>query len=270
MEPLQNAEPTSSRSSSVTEHGASVVRLLASAAASSSSAIGSSEGTSSCAWCLRENGVTTAPGSARCHDLQREFGCHKCGRVGCWDAGCTRFPLPRPDVADAPVATGTGDPHMFERTPVRIYKERGTLSVYVEFSGHRFVKGFASGLGCNCLIETLLARLNDNSILCVANILWIRSELRKLFPQGENWVSARNYLDLRNHRRPITDRIGVSARQHGCDTENQIYARNFTVTAVLEDTRVVSERNGNGPIELFILNERVRHFVPLLRDRIRR
>ena len=155
---------------------------------------------------------------------------------------------------------------MFERTPVRIYKERGTVNKYVEFSGHRFIKGFASGLGCNCLIETLLACLNDNGIPCVANIPWIRNELRKLFPQGENQVTARNYLDLRNHWRPIIDLIGVSARLHGCDTENQIYARNFTVTAVLEDTRVVSEKDGDGPIELFMLNEGIRHFVPLLRD----
>ena len=158
---------------------------------------------------------------------------------------------------------------MFERTPVRIYKERGTLNTYVEFSGHRFVKGFASGLGCNCLIETLLACLNDNGILCVANVPWIRNELRKLFPQGENQVTARNYLDLRNHWRPIIDRIGVSARQQGSDTEHQIYARNFTVTAVHEETRVVSERDGNGPVELFVLNEGLSHFSPLLREKSR-
>ena len=133
--PVENAEPTSGGSSSVVRHDASIMPVVAGAAASSSSASGSSEGAPSCAWCLREHGVTTAPGSARCRDLQREFGCHKCGRFGCWDAGCTLFPLPRPDVADAPVATGRGAPHMFERTPVRIYKERGTLNVYVEFSG---------------------------------------------------------------------------------------------------------------------------------------
>ena len=159
---------------------------------------------------------------------------------------------------------------MFERTTVRIYKERGTLNVYVELSGHRFVKGFASGLGCNFLIATLLACLSDNSILCVANIPWIRIELRKLFPQGVNQVQENNFLDLRNHWRPIIDLIGVSARLQGCDTESQIYARNFTVTAVLEDTRVVSEKDGDGPIELFMLNEGVSHFVPLLRDRSRR
>ena len=107
-------------------------------------------------------------------------------------------------------------------------------------------------------------------ILCVANIPWIRIELRKLFPQGVNQVQESNFLDLRNHWRPIIDLIGVSARLHGCDTESQIYARNFTVTAVLEDTRVVSEKDGDGPIELFMLNEGISHFVPLLRDRSRR
>ena len=137
----------------------------------------------------------------------------------------------------------------------------------VEFGGHRFLKGFASGSGCTCLIQTLLSCLNDNGVACAADIPWIRKELRKRFPNGENRVTERNYLDLRNHWRSIIDLIGVSARHNSYDATNYIHARNFKVTAVLEDTRLVSEVDGDGPIDLFLLNEGIAHFVPLLRHR---
>ena len=131
------------------------------------------------------------------------------------------------------------------------------------------IKGFASGAGCNCLIQTLLACLNDNGLLCVADVPWIRHELRRRFRQGENRVTEANYLDLRNHWTSIIDLIGISARRHGCDPTNQIHARNFNVTAVLEERRIVVERDGVGAISLFVLNEGNQHFVPLLRNRQR-
>ena len=137
----------------------------------------------------------------------------------------------------------------------------------VEWGTHSFLKGFASGDGFNCLIQTLLACLNDQGLLCVANVPWIRLELRKRFRAGENQVTERNYLDLRNHWESIIDLIGVSARAHACDPENQIYATNFNVTAVLEQTSRVVEKDGDGPLALFILNEGNMHFVPLLRNR---
>ena len=152
---------------------------------------------------------------------------------------------------------------------MRIWQERGNRNINVEFSGNRFVKGSASGYECNCLIETLKSCLNDNNIPCVADVPWIRQELRRLFPHGENQVEERNYLDLRNHWRSINDLIGISARKHNCDLMNQIHARNFKVTAVLEEGRVVVERDGDGPIQLFMLNEGNYHFVPLLQNRQR-
>ena len=94
---------------------------------------------------------------------------------------------------------------------MQIRRERGNLNVFVEFSGRSFIKGFASGDGYNCLIQTLLACLNDNGILCVADVPWIREELRRRFRTGENIVMAKNYLDLRNHWRSIIDLIGISA-----------------------------------------------------------
>ena len=157
---------------------------------------------------------------------------------------------------------------MFERTPVRIERVH-EQRILVEFSGRRFVKGSASGSGFNCLIRTLLACLNDNNVRCVADVPWIRQELRKLFPAGENIVTEMNFLDLRNHWRSIIDLIGISARHQGCDELNQIHARNFRVTGVLEEAARVVEEDGDGPIHLFTLNEGNQHFVPLLRNRAR-
>ena len=239
----------------------------AEASTSSSSSTSTANVTTPCVWCLRF-GIRTAPGNARCLELQREFGCHRCDKVGCCDANCSSFKRPRPNVSDAPT-TGTAAADIFERTPVQIRRERGNLNVFVEFSGRSFIKGFASGDGYNCLIQTLLACLNDNGILCVADVPWIREELRRRFRTGENIVMAKNYLDLRNHWRSIIDLIGISARRNSCDPANQIHARNFNVTAVLEDGRFVAEKDGEGPISLFMLNEGNSHFVPLLRNRQR-
>ena len=157
---------------------------------------------------------------------------------------------------------------MFARTPVRIERVR-KQRVLVHFSERSFLKGSASGAGCNCLIRTLLACLNDNNLRCVANISWIRNELQKLFPVGPNIVTQNNFLDLRNHWRSIVDLIGVSARHQGCDEQNQIHAENFRVTAVLEEAARVVEEDGDGPIHLFTLNEGNFHFVPLIRNRER-
>ena len=129
------------------------------------------------------------------------------------------------------------------------------------------MKGSASGTGFNCLIDTLRKCLNDQGFKCVANIPWIRNELRKRFPTGENAVEACNYLDFRNHWKDIIDLIGESAREHGCDPNHDIFASNFNVTAVLEETSRVIEVDGAGPVALYILNEGNRHFVPLLRNR---
>ena len=224
---------------------------------------------STCVWCLRI-GVRTEPDSARCHDLQREFGCHRCDKIGCWteNPSCTFFRRAREANADS-TTTGRAAPNMFERTPVQIRRERGTPNVLVEFSGHSFVKGFASGSGCNCLIHTLLSCLSDNGIPCMADAPWIRKELRKQFPQGANQVTERNFLDLRNHWRSIINLIGVNARRNSYDATDQIHARNFKVTAVLEDGRFVAEVDGDGPIDLYLLNEGNAHFVPLLRNRQR-
>ena len=136
----------------------------------------------------------------------------------------------------------------------------------MEWNAGNFVKGSASGAGCNCLIRTLLACLNDNGIWCDADVPWIRQELQKQCPTGENKVTHANFLDLRNHWDKIIDLIGVSARRKRHDRLVEIYAGNFCITCVLEDARRVVEEVGLGDIDLFMLNEGNYHFVPLLRN----
>ena len=155
---------------------------------------------------------------------------------------------------------------MFDRTPVRITRQEHLHRVLVEWNGRSFIKGNVSGEGCNCLIRTLRECLNDQGLICVADVPWIRLELRKRFRTGENRVTEDNFLDLRNHWQSIVDLIGISARREGCDPAGHISAANFNVTAVLEDSRRVVEVDGEGPIPLFILNEGNAHFVPLLRN----
>ena len=93
------------------------------------------------------------------------------------------------------------------------------------------------------------------------------SRVAEIIPNRRNIVTQNNYLDLRNHWRSIVNRIGVSARHHGCDAHNQIHADNFRVTAVLEEAARVVEEDGDGPIHLFTMNEGNFHFVPLIRNR---
>ena len=235
---------------------------------SSSSSANIANASTTCAWCLRF-GVRTLPGSGQCLETQRDNGCHRCDEIGCCDANCKHFKNERPNVAEAGDGSGRAAADIFERTPVQIHRDAGNQNVVVEFDNRSFIKGFASGDGCNCLIETLLACLNDNDLRCIADVPWIRQELRRRFRQGENRVTEGNYLDLRNHWTTIIDLIGISARRNECDPTNQIHARNFNVTAVLEEQRIVVERDGVGPVNLFVLNEDIRHFVPLLRNRQR-
>ena len=226
---------------------------------------------SSCVWCLRF-GVNVAPNSNECNDLQRAFGCHRCDRTGCWAqnsgqagiAKCEFYGRSRPHVADAPV-TGSAAPDMFERTSVRVTRERGRIVVSI--NDERFIKGYASGQGCNCLIASILSCLNDKGILCVASVTWIREELQRQFPRGENQVTRGNFLDLRNHWRSIIDLIGISARNHGCDPAAHITSENFAVTCVLEEGERVYEADGDGLCRLFLINEGNSHFSPLLGDR---
>ena len=189
-----------------------------------------------------------------------------CDTAVCWTGNgrCLFFGTTRQIVAEAPL-TGLPAADIFETTPVHIQRHRD--HVKVKINEDMFIKGFAPGTGCNCLISTLLSCLNDKGILCVANIEWIREELQRQFPEGDNQVTLHNYLDLRNHWRKIIDLIGISAKRHGCDPNGHIKSENFAVTCVMEDARRVYEADGNGACRLFLINEGNSHFSPLLIDR---
>ena len=61
--------------------------------------------------------------------------------------------------------------------------------------------------------------------------------------------------------------IGESARSMGLDAEGHIRAETFRVVCVEETRAVIGDADGTGPLELHLLNEGFRHYVPLLRRR---
>ena len=214
----------------------------------------------------RRLGIEVVKGSAQCVQMQRETGCHACDRRGCWQEcpQCTFFGRARVGHRDA-AATGSAAPDMFSRVPVAI--RRNARRTLVRVGEQEFVKGAASGENCNCLIQTFILALQDHVSSFLADPRWIRSELQRRFPSGPDRVTDKNYLDLRAHWRDIVSLISQSACRLGFHDYRQIRPEAFRVTCVYEARQVVGDVVGDGPTELFILNEHMRHFVPLLRRR---
>ena len=187
----------------------------------------------------------------------------------CWrdSPECLYHGRSRPLVADAPT-TSQAAPDMFSREPVVINRERPGR-IIVEFGGLRFVKGFATGDGNNCLIHALAQSINDIGDRCVVNVPWIRKELLRRFASGPDQVTEANFLDFRPHGASVIDLIGMSARAEGLDPQGRIRADRFSVTCVAEDLGRVGDVVGEEPgrTSLYILNEGLLHFVPLIRDR---
>ena len=154
---------------------------------------------------------------------------------------------------------------MFARVPVVITGNSRRRLVRV--GEQVFVKGAASGDDNNCLIQTFILALQDHVSSLLADPRWIRSELQRRFPSGPDRVTDENYLDLRAHWRDIVSLISQSACRLGFHDCRQIRPEAFRVTCVYEVRQVVGDVVGDGPTELFILNEHMRHFVPLLRRR---
>ena len=173
----------------------------------------------------------------------------------------------RPLVADAPTNSQPA-PDIFSRAPVVINRDRPSR-IIVEVGGLRFIKGSASGKGNNCLISALAQCIDDKVTLCMINAPWIRNELCRMFASGANIVTENNSLELRPHCASVIDLIGISARAQGLDPDDRIHAENFSVTCVAEHLGRVGDVVGEGPerTSLYILNEGLLHFVPLIRDR---
>ena len=134
-----------------------------------------------------------------------------------------------------------------EYIPVRIHRDSNNLNVFVDVNGRNFVQGSSSNVGCNSLIQTLLDCLRDRSILCVADLPWVRKELQLRFRRKVGHVTEESNLSLRHRWGDVVDLNGVSARHNHCDPEHTIYAKNFSVTSVLGDVGIVDETGGDGP-----------------------
>ena len=135
-----------------------------------------------------------------------------------------------------------------------------------------FVKGLASGVRFglnNCLIHTLQQALDSVLGPVLVDIPWVRKELKVRFPRTQPpnvaTVTDANFLDLGEHWKAVIDLLGVSARNHGCDLQNQIHHRFFQIHCVDERTKTLGSCEGDGAVKLYILNEGGNHFVPLIR-----
>ena len=108
--------------------------------------------------------------------------CSRSDRLGHDPKNCPIFPFARVDHPDAHL--GAAVPHMLGELNVQMGDHR-----HVFVNGARYYIGSASGEGCNCLINTL-----------VASHL-VRADLRREFPTGPDAVTANNFLDFRAHSR---------------------------------------------------------------------
>ena len=128
----------------------------------------------------------------------------------------------------------------------------------------KFIKGWASGDANNCLIHTLHQALQTIMGDINADIPWIRRQLLHRFPRsGKDAVTEWNFLDLGEHWKAVIDLIGENVRQQGSDIAAEIRHENFKIFCIEEQNQVLGSVEGIGPKELYILNERHCHFVPL-------
>ena len=160
-------------------------------------------------------------------------------------------------------ATGSPAQDIFRRSIVRVHRRSNCTEVSID--GLRFEKGRASSVRNNCLIDALRQAINEH-IPCTVDNEWVRSKLIARFSQvGEHRVTPLSFLDFRVHWRSTVDFIGESARRNGQDALGRIRAESFRAVCVEERTSVVGDADGEGALELHLLNESQLHYVPLVR-----
>ena len=94
---------------------------------------------------------------------------------------------------------------------------------------------------------------------------WVRDRLLQEFPRtGATAVTSSNYLDLCSHWEVIVRLLGEQARALGCDPNHSIQPSTFKIVCIAESRSIVGEEYGTGKVILYLLNEDVRHFVPLI------
>ena len=141
-----------------------------------------------CNLCSQLNELNV-PGSPQCQLLQQRKGCHACDRKGCWNENpcCLFFRRSRDAHQDATL--GNNVPHCRGELDIRVLEDEVAVptgvtpmaadwwkdkNVVIEIDGDAYRMGKASGLGCNCLIDTLRQCLN---VSC--NAAFIRKRLRE-------------------------------------------------------------------------------------------
>ena len=136
----------------------------------------------------------------------------------------------------------------------------------VLINGVAYCYGGASSSNFNCLIDTLRQALPFH---CIANLDWIRQQLHRRFLHTSYpvHVDPPNYLDLHEHSNDILQLLG----QHNIAATQPI-ALNTQQCTILCVTKLPSgnyqmQTLGHGPIRMYIANEGLGHFVPLIRER---
>ena len=144
-----------------------------------------------CALCSRLNELNVLD-SPECHFVQKKTGFHACGKIGCWNKNklCVYFERVREVHLDATL--GNNVPHCQGNFNIRVLENESPVqtallplradwwkfrNVVIEIEGDAFWMATASGLGCNCLIDTLRQVLN---VSC--NVEYIRQLLHTKHP----------------------------------------------------------------------------------------
>ena len=141
-------------------------------------------------------------------------------------------------------------------------------STTVDGARKDYVVKKASGVHCNCLIDTIRQVLPEALMVNPhSGVESIREALSLEFPSGvDRVISPRtapaNYLDLQVHWRSIVRLLG----QHANPRAVSLNPDNYMLVCVdLDDPSGLSTTAGEGPIILHIAREHRNHFVPLRR-----
>ena len=138
--------------------------------------------------------------------------CPKCDRF-CWNdpEGCLFASRERENHPDAQL--GDSVPHIRE-TDIAVFHNKIHVSSAVELSSLRrarapievrvdnkfYTVGYASGDGCNCLIETLRQKLN-----LIADTAQVRHCLEMAHRQRPTRIKPGDYLELEHHWADVVD-----------------------------------------------------------------
>ena len=174
--------------------------------------------------------------------------CDACGCHGHTADNCDAFPEAR--VAHQDALLRAAAPLLHGRLDVRREDD------LVIINDVRFLEGYASGAGCNCLIDTLRQHLG-----LTANVVpVIRERLRMLFQLEPNIVTEGNYLDFLAHTRAIMRMLSNIARRGGDPIDTSVFR---IVCIDLDRVDHGGAVVGEGDVTLYIGCENGNHFIPL-------